>query len=172
MALRRTLKLTRVGVIEAISIAAGIATLFSVAQNLAQNNPRIAQSKVGHVLGLKDPRRADRQTEIKDLTYNPGSDAANISDQQFSALIYQEMTFLKDLPPLLTQLHTDARALEQLRTDEKSAQNVPLIKTAKTAVLHDKEAIVQLMIQDHVQLHEIIWPKQKPHMNQFRPKGS
>jgi len=171
MALRGTLKLTRVGVIEAISIAAGIATLFSAAQNLVQNNPRIAQSKVGHVLGLKDPRRVDRPSEIKDVAYGPSSDAANISDQQFSALVYQEMAFLKDLPPLLTQLQSDAHALQQLSRDEKSAQNAPLIKTATCVVMHDKEAIVQLMIQDHVQLHEIIWPKQKPRLMP-RPRGS
>jgi hypothetical protein len=173
MALIRTLKISRVGLIEAISITAGIATLFSAAQNLAQNNPRIAQSKVGHAFGLKDPRRFDRPSDIKDvMAYAPPGDAANLSDQQFSAMVYQETAFAKDLPPLINQLQADALALQQLRSDEKNAQNTPLIKTAKGVVLHDKEAIMQLMLQNRLQLHEIIWPNQKPRFIQVRVSGS
>jgi hypothetical protein len=171
MALRPTLHVTRVGVIEAISIAAGVATLFSVAQNIVQNNPRITQSKIGHLVGFKDQRRADRDSEAKTLAYNSAAEA-NISDQQFSALLYQEASLLNDLPPLLEQLHADIGALEQLRKEARNIQTKPLIKAASRVVVHDKAAIVHLMIKDHVQLNEIIWPRQHARLPQLVPSGS
>jgi hypothetical protein len=169
MALRRKLKLTRVGVIEAISIAAGVATLASAAQNIMSNNPRISQSKIGHLMGFKEKRQSE--CDAKMLSVSPAKQA-NLSDQQFSALLYQESALLSNLPPLLQQLHTDIGALEQLRKEEKSAEISPLIKAAKNVVVRDKQAIVELMIQDHVQLSEIIRPRRETPLRQVVPSGS
>jgi hypothetical protein len=170
MALKRNLHLTRVRIIELISIAAGVATLFSAAQNVAVNNARITQSKFGHILGFKQQRRSEQ--DDTNLASYCLSGLANMSDQQFSAVLYQESSFAKNLPPLLQQLQTDMVALDQLRKDKSSAQSMPLINAAKGVVFHDKQAIVQLMIQDHVQMNEIIRSRQPGRSRQVGPSGS
>jgi len=168
MALKRNLRLTRVRIIELISIAAGVATLFSAAQNVVVNNVHLSQSKLGHILGFNQPSDRD-ETNAATMCL---AGLANMSDQQFSAVLYEESAFAKNLPPLLQQLHTDMIALEQLRKDNDTAQSRPLIDAAKGVVFHDKQAIVQLMIQDHVQMNEIIHARQAVRSRQVGPSGS
>jgi len=170
MAFKRNLHITRVRIIELISITAGVATLFSAAQNIVVNNVHINKSKLGHILGFKQQRRPNQ--DETNLTSYCLSEIANLSDQQFLALLHQESSFAKNLPPLLCQLQTDMMALEQLRKDEGTGQSAPLIDAAKGVVFQDKQAIVRLMIQDHEQMKEIIRSQQLSRILQLGPSGS
>jgi hypothetical protein len=165
--------LTRVRVIELVSITAGLATLISAGQNIMSRLPRPFDGKMNHQISRKLPPSQENvrgfnvhHILVAELVGQPA-----VTDSQFSALISVETSFMKDLPPLVEKLHKDLRLLQQLQSDQKTSKNHELLAQAKQTVVNDKEKIMRRMLEDRERMGEIVPIEQQLRINQVTSSG-
>jgi len=156
---KQKFKLTKLRIIEAISICAGLATLLSTSQTfigrcLTTANPTaIADSSKISTRPRTLPVRMLGVHKIlsAELLGDP-----ILSDKDFTALVNTEVKTMDSLPPLVAQLHKDLNTLNAAKISQSAESKE--VRNLHSKVVDDREAIMHVLLDEQETIGEIVPP--------------
>ncbi len=158
---KQKFKLTKLRIIEAISIAAGLATLLSASQSfitrcMTSGNLTGIQSSTDSAKLAIRPRSAlpVRMLGVHKILNAEMLGDPILSDKAFNEVVNAEMKTMDSLPPLVSQLHKDVKALNSLKSSQSSESKE--VRQLHIKVVNDREAIMHLLLDEQETIGEIV----------------
>jgi hypothetical protein len=77
-----------------------------------------------------------------------------LSDKAFNEVVNAEMKTMDSLPPLVSQLHKDVKALNSVKSSQSSESKE--VRQLHIKVVNDREAIMHLLLDEQETIGEIV----------------
>jgi hypothetical protein len=158
---KQKFKLTKLRIIEAISIAAGLATLLSSSQNfigryLSSAKPTTTLASTDSKFAIRPRALPGRMFGVHKVLNAEMIGDPIVSDKAFNELVYAEMKTMESLPPLVVQLHKDVRTLNFAKSSQSGETKE--VRDLHVKVVNDREAIMHVLLNEQETIGEIVPP--------------